>query len=58
MGFICSNCSPKREIIIANEAVNQFEKIKSKYILQQILYNVKKKKLLELIKYNKKIKMD
>ena len=58
MGFICSNCSPKREIIISNEAVNQFEKIKSKYILQQILYNVKKKKLLELIKYNKKIKMD
>ena len=34
---------------------SQLKKIRSKYILQQALYNLKKKKLLNIVKYNKEI---
>ena len=48
--------------ISEKEEVNQikfkdkFERVKSKYILKKIFNNLEKKKLLEIIKYNKNIK--
>ena len=56
MGFIYSYFLPNKEIIIQTKAANLFEIIKNKYILQQILDYLEKKKSLELIKKNKKIK--
>ena len=48
---ICSESSNKRKI----NSNNVFKNLKNKYILLKIFDNILKKKLLEIIKYNKKI---
>ena len=45
-----------KEVNNSNYQTNSFVKIRSKYILQKILNNLKKDKLLEMIRYNKSLK--
>ena len=44
------------EISDNNSKLTSWEKIRSKYILKQIYDNLKPKRLLEIIRYNKRIK--
>ena len=39
-----------------NNAIEDYQKIRSRYILKQIFNIIKKGKILEIIKYNKKAK--
>ena len=50
-----SNLFTKEEINKKN-SLSKLKKIKSSYILKIILYNLQKKKILDIIKYNEKIK--
>ena len=44
------------KLIIKQKEEGKLEKIKSKYILKNVLYNLEEKKLFYIIKYNKNIK--
>ena len=46
----------ENEINEHNTAYNIFENLKSDYLLQKLFENLPKKKSLEILKYNKKIK--
>ena len=56
MSSTCFIYSTDKEIACEMKKANLFENIRSKYILQRLFDILKRKKSLEVIKYNKKIK--
>ena len=52
----CNISNNKKEELKQMKSKDKFENLKSNYFLQKIFDNLKKKKSLEIIKYNKNIK--
>ena len=56
MSSTCFIYSTDKEIACEMKKANLYENIRSKYILQRLFDILKRKKSLEVIKYNKEIK--
>ena len=46
----------KENGVISMKSKNKYENLKNDYFLQKVFNNVEKKKLLNIVKYNKNIK--